>query len=81
MSQEQAFKSGRILRANGRYSITHLWEVGVDELKTKCGLLYEASELYDGDDEVDIFDGSASPDWLNCGDCFPDGTATTVRVG
>jgi len=72
---------GRLLRVNGRWSLTHNWLTGVDTLTTACGLTYEAGEIYDGDEEVEVFVKALpeEPAFLRCRGCFAEGTGIVDR--
>jgi hypothetical protein len=74
---------GRLLRSNGRWSLTHAWEQGADSLATKCGAVYEPEEVYDGPDVEEVFvtEAPGEPSFLRCGECFPDGTGKLVEAG
>jgi hypothetical protein len=78
---EPQYTAGAILRVNGRWSLTHLFRRAVPELVTKCGLTYDVSELYDGEEEVECFrrEHPGEPSFLRCGECFPDGTGSVGR--
>ena len=65
------YTAGRLLRVNGRWSLTHLWLRDSNELRTKCGWVYGADEIYDGDEDVEVFEkGEQSGGFANCADCF-----------
>lgn len=75
MREDPEYTAGRLLRANGRWSLTHRWLRGTDELRTKCGWIYEADEVYNGDEDVSTFSTGELPGGLaNCTACFVDGS-------
>jgi hypothetical protein len=79
MSEERV---GRLLRANGRYSITHrfLTESQDDGIATACGLLYGPDELYESD-EIPPFEFGHLPGGIgDCSGCFEGGTSSVYTA-
>lgn len=72
---DAAYRPGRVLRANGRYSLTHQWLLGAFSLQTRCGLTYEIEELWPEWPERFVDEAPGEPDFMRCNGCFkPDGT-------